>query len=371
MRLSKTACRRPPTSDSTSQLIRLVLALAAELQHMRTTPPTTGAMRRFNRLHLQELSAGAKRRLQWFDWCAAHGGNVSLTCRHFSISRSTFYYWKARFKRHDLSTLEDRSSRPKRCRQRTWTTAEVLAIKALRERHPRWGKAKLQVLLRRAGMLLSVSRVGRVLAYLKRTGKLREPLWRYIAHRRRWSRPHAVRKPREYVPLQPGDLVQLDTVDVRPLPHIVLKQFTFIDVVSRWSVAFLAHNATASSAKRALAAALSQMPFTVRALQVDGGSEFMSVFEDDTQARGLRLFELPPRSPKLNGCVERANRTYREEFYNCSTADPTVAALGTELRRFQHTYNTVRPHQALGYRTPAQFLASLAQSHQEALSDRS
>jgi putative transposase len=31
--------------------------------------------------------------------------------------------------------------------------------------------------------------------------------------------------------------------------------------------------------------------------------------------RRLHLFVLPPRSPKLNGAVERANRTHTEEFY--------------------------------------------------------
>ncbi|HKM47520.1 MAG TPA: hypothetical protein VJX69_08020 [Terriglobales bacterium] len=53
----------------------------------------------------------------------------------------------------------------------------------------------------------------------------------------------------------------------------------------------------------------------VRALQVDGGSEFAAQFEQSCQERGLHLFVLPPRSPKLNGAVERANRTHTEEFY--------------------------------------------------------
>ena len=58
-----------------------------------------------------------------------------------------------------------------------------------------------------------------------------------------------------------------------------------------------------------------RMPFPVRAIQVDGGSEFQAAFEAACQARGIRLFVLPPRSPKLNGCVQRAQRTHTEEFY--------------------------------------------------------
>jgi transposase InsO family protein len=69
--------------------------------------------------------------------------------------------------------------------------------------------------------------------------------------------------------------------------------------------------------------------------------------------------------------VERANRTFREEFYDCSTALPTVAGFATELRAWEDIYNTVRPHMALGYLTPAEFLATItppATQNQEDLS---
>ena len=75
-----------------------------------------------------------------------------------------------------------------------------------------------------------------------------------------------------------------------------------------------------------------------------------------TLSRGIRLFVLPPRSPKLNGAVERANRTHTEEFYDLHELDWTVAALNRQTRAWERVYNTVRPHQALGYRTPQQFL---------------
>ena len=70
----------------------------------------------------------------------------------------------------------------------------------------------------------------------------------------------------------------------------------------------------------------------------------------------LRLFVLPPRSPKLNGSVERAQRTHTEEFYEVSDAELTVPALNQALQDWERTYNTVRPHQALGYQTPQEFV---------------
>ena len=357
------------------QLIKPQLSLraVAEVPPMRNFWPTSRNIRKFSRLNLVELSREAKTRLAWFDFYEEHAQNASLTCRHFGISRSTFYYWKQRFNRHDLASLEDRSSRPKRVRQRSWTSEEIVAVKRLRERYPRWGKAKLAVLLAAEGTALSVSKVGRILGHLKQTRQLLEPLRRFTARRRQWKRPYATRKPREYVPTAPGDLVEIDTVDIRPEPGVALKQFTAVDVVSRWSVALLASDATAASASRALLAVQERMPFPIRAIQVDGGSEFMNVFEDAVERASIRLFELPPRSPKLNGHVERANRTYREEFYDCTNAPATVAGLTPDLRRFEDLYNITRPHQALGYLSPAQFLANHYPhfAPREALSDRS
>ena len=275
------------------------------------------------------------------------------------------------FDPHNLKTLQDRSSRPKRCRRPTWTSEEIEAVRKLRDRFPLWGKMKLAKVLRRKGLNLSPSRVGRILAYLKRSGRLKEPLRLVRSRRRQWKRQYAVRKPKGYIVGEPGDLVQIDTMDVRPEPGIVLKQFTTVDVISRWSVPTIASNATAGLATRALKALLERTPFTVRGIQIDGGSEFMAEFEEECKRRGLKLFLLPPRSPKLNGAVERLNRTCREEFYNCSTATPTIAGFTPELRAWEDVYNHIRPHQALDYLTPAEFLEDWAASKQPTQEDLS
>jgi putative transposase len=343
-----------------------VLSVTAPLfveEGVRTTSATTDRIREFNRRHLGELSFEAKRRLKWMDWHNANGGNVSRTCRHFSIGRQTFYRWLERYKPFDLTTLEDRSSRARHCRQKTWTIDEVRAVRRLRERYPTWGKVKLAVLLLRQGLKLSASRVGRILGHLKRTRQLKEPLRRTSVNRRLWQRDYAIRKPKDYLVKAPGDLVQMDTVEIRPEPGLILKQFTTVDMVSRWSVPTIAYRATAMSATRALDALVDRTPFPIKAIQVDGGSEFMAEFEAACKERGIRLFELPPRSPKLNGRVERANRTYKEEFYDCSNATPTVAGFRPHLRRWEDIYNTIRPHQALGYLTPAQFVANWNAAH--------
>ena len=338
-------------------------------RHRRRRPEGTNARRNrivapaeipIVRTAAPDLSRRARARLEMLDWHRSHGASVSLTARHFGYSRSTVYRWLARYDRFHLETLEDRSSTPRRRRRPTWTLEQLRAVRAIRERYPRWGKDKLVVLLRRAGLALSTSMVGRILARLRATGELREPTGRRISARKRaWRRPHAVRKPADFVAAGPGDLVQLDTLDVRPLPGLVLKQFTARDVVSRWDVLELHKQASARSAVAILDALAARMPFGVRAISVDNGSEFMAEFEQACAERGIALLTLPPRSPKLNGCVERANRTHTEEFYEVTDAEATLAGLRPALLDWETTYNTVRPHQALAYLTPAEYLASV------------
>lgn len=78
-------------------------------------------------------------------------------------------------------------------------------------------------------------------------------------------------------------------------------------------------------------------------MQVDGGSEFAAAFEEVCRQAGIRLFVLPPKSLKLNGAVERAQRTHTEEFYEVTECSWTVPALNEELRQWEKTYNTSVP----------------------------
>jgi transposase InsO family protein len=312
---------------------------------------------------LLELSPAARRRLKWMDYYRAHGQNARRTCRHFDISPQTFYRWWRRYQPQDLTTLESHSRRPRRRRQPTWSPALAAAVRALRQQYPRWGKDKLVILLHRAGWAVSTSMVGRILTRLRQQGQLVEPRGRPVSARKaRPPRPYAIRKPATYVVTRPGDLVQVDTLDVRPLPGIILKHLAARDMVSRWDVVEVASRATSHTAARFLDALQARMPFPVQAVQVDGGSEFAGAFEQECQRRRIRLFVLPPRSPKLNGRVERSNRTHTEEFYEVTELEWTVPAVNRQLRQWEHIYNTVRPHQALGYRTPREFLRDLARA---------
>ena len=169
-------------------------------------------------------------------------------------------------------------------------------------------------------------------------------------------RPYAVRKPKEYIPVCPGDLVQVDTLDIRPIAGVVLKQFTARDVISKWDVLEARYRATARTAQEFIDTLHRRMPFPIKAIQVDGDSVFYAEFEIACREKGIQLFVLPPRSPKLNGSVERANRTHTEEFYEVHECSWTIPELNKQLLGWEHVYNCIRPHHALGNKTPLQFL---------------
>jgi transposase-like protein len=244
-----------------------------------------------------------------------NGRKAAFTCRHFGISRQTFYPWWRRYDPHNLASLEDRSHRPHWRRQPTWTASQSEAVLALWREYPRWGKDKLVVLLRRKYLRLSTSMVGRILSDLKRRGLLVESPSRVLTRRRKMrGRPWARGKPRFWPIQQPRDLVHLDTKEVRPARGVVLKHFSARDMVTRWDVLEVHERATSLAAAHFLDTLVVRMAFPIAALQVDGGSEFPAGFELACQQRSLPLFVLPPRSPKVNGQVERSHFTHEIEI---------------------------------------------------------
>src|SRR6266852_5747334 len=171
-----------------------------------------------------QLSREARRRLQWIDFYEHHERNARLTCRHFGISSATFYRWWYRYDPRRLASLEDdrRTRRPHRVRQPQTAPALVTRIRALREQYPRWGKLKLAVLLRQDGWAVSASTVGRTLTRLRRLGQLVEPaaVRGTRRGRRRAPRLYARRKPWDYIPQRPSDLVELDATPIEVIPAL-------------------------------------------------------------------------------------------------------------------------------------------------------
>ncbi len=124
-----------------------------------------GIRRLLQSAHALELGVHAVLRLKWFLFALEHKENVSLTCRHFGIARSTFLRWARRFDPRDLSTLEERSRSPHAVRMPETKPEAIERVRLLRIDYPTTGKEGIQKLLQeRFGIVLSVSTVGRIIA---------------------------------------------------------------------------------------------------------------------------------------------------------------------------------------------------------------
>jgi transposase InsO family protein len=161
-------------------------------------------------------------------------------------------------------------------------------------------------------MRLSVATINKVLV---RHGLNNLPTCKWARH-----------KPIRYERPVPGDRVQKDTCKIRP----GICQFTAIDDCSRYPVAGLARRRSAAATLNFLDQVLGEMPFSVQRIQTGRGTEF---FAEEVQRRlmyeTIRFRPIRPRSPHLNGKVERAQRTCLEEFW--AATDPKAADIGELL----------------------------------------
>lgn len=219
-----------------------------------------------------------------------------------------------------------------------------------------WGRAKIGPLLRREGFVVSDATVGRIIAHLVARGVVeRVPMLRRRkgGAARQWRRKHALRLPKGTKPTSPGELVQVDTLAVNVRPDKAIKQFTAYDPVARFTAAKAFSTATAGCAQNFLDKLITAFPFKIKGIQVDGGCEFMAEFEQACKVNNLVLFVLPPKRPQLDGAVERAQGSWRYEFYACHDLPHRLDRLNEHIDAFAHLYNHYRPHGALGGQTPS------------------
>lgn len=339
--------------------------------HMRYKGFIIPRQRYISRASQAMITAGAKQRVAWMDYYKKTG-NARLTCRHFGITPDTFYRWKRRYREKNLKTLEADTTRKRPHHVRMPMTSQhlVSCIQSFREQYPRWGKEKIARLVWRTGYAVSVSSVGRTITRLKERGLLRESKPNFISAKKRYiKRSWAVRKPNTLKAWNPGDIVQVDTMDIRPIPAVVRKQFTARDVISKWDTVRVYGSATSLRAAAFLNELIQTSPFPIKGIQIDGGSEFKGAFEEACRQRGIALYVLPPRSPKLNGCVERCNRTYTEEFYEVNDFSFDIQELNAQVRAWETVCNTIRPHQAIDYLTPLEYVTRWKQQKGECVRD--
>lgn len=278
-------------------------------------------------------------------------------CVLAGVSRSTYYRWRRIFFDRGLVALRD--GRVGNRRRRVPPVQQRIrgAVFALREQFPYYGKHKIHYELLQAGLVCSVSSVGRVISNLIARGAILPVGYSRKASAVRRSsakRAHAKRLARRRVPTLPGELVQVDTM----FEYSLLRRrvhFSAIDPVTKVVAASLCGSATSTAAKEFLLHLQEVFPYPVRGIQVDNGSEYKGFFEAACVELGIDLFTIPPRSPKWNAHVERLQRTFRDEHYAFEPFTETNAEANVALQAYVYHYNHRRPHTSLGFIPPMSY----------------
>ena len=302
------------------------------------------------------LSKDAKQRLKWIDYYQAHGSNARLTCRHYGIAHRTFYRYHQRFKLQGLRGLEARSHRPARVRQPLTPLPVVDLVRRLRKANPELSKYKLAVILKRDyGYSLSASSVGRVIS---RYRLFFTPPVKPKNHPARRTNLKRIRKPAHYRVSRPGDLIE---VDVKYLPSLEGHRryaFTAIDVISKQATVHVA--STNSSLQGALAWRKTVHRLGLpKAVLTDNGSENAGAFAELLESQSTDHYFARPYMPKDKPHVERFIGILERECLQWGHIGLDVAEQQALTDQWLEKYHRYRPHQALGYLTPDEFVTKL------------
>lgn len=304
------------------------------------------------------------KKIKLFDRLRAESCSIETACEVLQISKATLYRWKGQLKMAGPPGLELKSKRPKALRKPRYSLELENVILKLRKEFPFWGKEKIQILLQKRYPQLKASQstVGRIIKKHFELGRIaavpalygkpdKRRARRFNSHAQRWRYGMKAESP--------GQLIQIDHMSVPAAPGVMVKHFMATCPISKFIVAEAYSNASSSTAARFLEKVVTEMPFEVQSIQVDGGSEFMKSFERSCEERAIPLHVLPPRSPKYNGCVERQNATYRYQFYRYYDGIGEIAHIREQLRGFSQIFNDIRPHRAIGNLTPSEYIETI------------
>jgi len=281
-----------------------------------------------------------------------YGLNSALDA--FNVKKSTLYDWKKSYEKSDkrVGALIPKSTRPHQTRKMCTDWRLVEFIKVFRETYGNIGKDKVKIFLDAYATELGTPSLGKTTI-----GKIikRKDLFESrskIKRKRAFKYTRTNKSPKV---IKPGYL-EIDSVVV----YVNKERHNFIcviDIYTKYAVVLAVPTPSSKQALRALKLFTKQYPYRTHTVQSDNGSEFLKVFHQYLDKQKIKHQFIYPRCPKINGVVERFNRTIQEEFIQRS--DEIYydrEAFEDKLTEYLYWYNYKRPHASLNYQTPVAFI---------------
>lgn len=301
-------------------------------------------------------SETAQYRLKVIEYYQRFG--LCATLAVFPVKRSTLFLWQKTLKKNQgrVSSLIPASSRPHTVRMMNTHPLVLAEICRLRKNHYRLGKKKLYPLLKKyckeVGIEYpAIATIGKIIKrnhifFDKPTEGIHDP-GRKKYQRRKKERVIYAPKP------ESGGYVQLDTIETI-IGTLRRYTITIIDVKLKVAYAETFKSPTAANALIVLKTFQTLLPLTIHTVQTDNGSEFMGVFDTYCSTTHVKHVFTYPKHPKVNGVIERFNRSIQEEWldmYQDELIEPYQA--NQRIREYLHFYHNERIHESLGNQTPA------------------
>lgn len=277
------------------------------------------------------------------------------TVEAFKVGKSTLYDWKLGYERSGkkLLSLVPKKTRPKLVRQMTTDWRLVQFIREFREQYGNIGEKKIKIFLDEYALELGIKTISSrtISKIIKRKNIYFDPP-KQSKRKNKFSRDRTKKSPKVAAP----GYVEMDSVVVY-IDNLRHNFMCSIDVNTKFAHVRKVKTLSSKQAKLTFQEFQHLSPHPIHTVQTDNGSEFFKTFHQYLEEQQIKHQFIYPKSPKINGVVERFNRTIQEEFINRN--DETcfdLEAFQVKLTGYLDWYNYKRPHAALNYQSPMQFI---------------
>ena len=304
-----------------------------------------------------DISDIAKYRFHVLSHFYKHGFRSAIDA--FGVKKSTLYEWKKTFENSGkkMSSLIPKSTRPKQTRIMVVDWRIETFIRTMREKYGSLSKYKLKPFLDEYVKSLGITsysntKIGKI---IKRRNYFFDKGTKLKARKKKWPYPRLKRTP---AVKEPG-YIEMDSITI----YILGKKYYFItaiDIFTKYAWCKLVSSLSSRQAKLTLIEFQGKLTCSIREIQTDNGSEFLNEFHQYLEERNIIHNFIYPRSPKINGVVERFNRTIQDEFLNRNDQfGIDTDKFSLDLIKYLNWYNNQRPHHTLGLVSPKTFINNL------------
>lgn len=285
---------------------------------------------------------------------------VQAAIAAFHLKRSTLYMWRKKYldSGKKLVSLVPHSTRPRAVRQMEVDYRLIEFIKSVRKDYGNEGARIIKPFLDEYARKIGIPSIActTIEKVIRRRGFTFEV--RRKSRRKTENKPLRTRKsPKVSIP----GYIEVDTIEIRLNNH---KYYfvSIIDIFTRYAFVELIPIKSAACVVEAFKRFRKLYDHTIHSVQTDNGSEFFKTYHQYLEDEKIKHIFIYPNSPKLNGVVERFNRTVQEEFINRSRDfGYNQEHFQIKLNDYLNWYNTKRPHSSLGYQSPMQFIQAKVQ----------